>query len=59
MARKLHIVGNWKMNQSLSQSLFFLKTMETNKNDINCEAWVAPQLPLLKTLIDTNPPLKI
>ncbi|OUR96227.1 triose-phosphate isomerase [Halobacteriovorax marinus] len=47
--RKTHIVGNWKMNQSLAEiETFFNELGELS--DINCAAWIAPQgmhLPIL------------
>ncbi len=42
MKRKIHIVGNWKMNQSLEEIKVFFSELSTLKGH-DCEAWVAPQ----------------
>lgn len=47
--RKTHIVGNWKMNQSLEEIETFFKQLG-DLSDVTCEAWIAPQgmhLPIL------------
>ena len=40
--RKVHIVGNWKMNQNLEEINSFSGAVQ-DMNDISCEAWIAPQ----------------
>jgi len=45
------IVGNWKMNQDLNSIKEFFTVMDALKFELNCEAWVAPQmihLPIVK-----------
>ena len=51
--RRFHIVGNWKMNQSLQKIADFfstLQSMETEK--LNCEAWIAPQAMHLTSVLE-------
>ncbi len=44
MSRKIHIVGNWKMNQNLSEINSFFQSIDEKIADYNnCEAWLAPQ----------------
>ena len=40
--RKVHIVGNWKMNQNLEEINSFSSAIQ-DMNDLSCEAWIAPQ----------------
>jgi len=51
--RKLYIIGNWKMNQTVEEiKTFFHQYAEVNPAK-NCETWIAPQalhLPLVKEL---------
>ncbi len=44
MKRKIHIVGNWKMNQSISSiKTFFTEFNENCSKYNNCNMWIAPQ----------------
>jgi triosephosphate isomerase len=43
MPRKMHIVGNWKMNQSVEQIKGFFNEMNEVTETFNGNAWVAPQ----------------
>lgn len=55
--RQVHIVGNWKMNQSLEEIKNFFIEMSKMKMDLKCQAWIAPQfihLPILKELAFTT-----
>lgn len=56
MKRQVHIVGNWKMNQSLEEIKTFFLEMVKLKMDLKCHAWIAPQfihIPFLKELAFT------
>lgn len=51
MARKNHMIGNWKMNQSQADIKNFMETFPTEK--FSCETWIAPQfvhIPMLQDL---------
>ena len=54
MGRKIHICGNWKMNQTVEDiNTFFTEIDETVASYTNCECWIAPQhihIPLLQNL---------
>ena len=53
MRRKYHIVGNWKMNQSLEDIKSFFHEVSEKHDDFKCEAWVAPQfvhIPIVREL---------
>lgn len=41
--REVHIVGNWKMNQSLYEISQFFIEMSKMKMELKCKAWIAPQ----------------
>ncbi len=59
--RKIHIVGNWKMNQSLAEINAFVSGLEGLTGQ-DCEAWVAPQfihIPYLKEKVKSIPFLKV
>lgn len=61
-ARQIHIVGNWKMNQSLEDIKNFFIEFSKMKMDLKCEAWIAPQyihLPILKDLAFTTGNIKV
>jgi triosephosphate isomerase len=60
--REIHIVGNWKMNQSLVDIKNFFIEMSKMKMDLKCQAWIAPQfihLPILKELAFTTGNIKV
>ena len=44
MARKLLMVGNWKMNQNLSEIKEFISTVKASSDKLCQHAWIAPQL---------------
>jgi len=53
--RKTHIVGNWKMNQSIDEIKNFFNALESE--NLSSEAWIAPQalhLGLVKELSGTK-----
>lgn len=55
--REVHIVGNWKMNQSLHEISQFFIEMTKMKTDLKCKAWIAPQsihIPILKEMAFTT-----
>jgi triosephosphate isomerase len=55
--RDIHIVGNWKMNQSLHEISNFFIEMTKMKMELKCKAWIAPQaihLPILKEMAFTT-----
>jgi len=43
MTRKIHIVGNWKMHQSLAEIKSFFIEIQKSKLEFPCEKWIAPQ----------------
>jgi len=49
MSRKKHIVGNWKMNQTLEDVKSFFNGLQGN---YNCEAWITPQAMHLTSAMD-------
>ena len=49
--REVHIVGNWKMNQSVEEINSFFKELGT-LDSINCQAWIAPQAMHLGKLLE-------
>jgi triosephosphate isomerase len=60
--REIHIVGNWKMNQSLEEIKSFFVEFSKIKMDLKCQAWIAPQfihLPILKELAFTIGNIKV
>lgn len=56
--RKVHIVGNWKMNQSVAEINAFTETVLAMK-DLNCEAWIAPQAIHLSMLLTKATTIKV
>jgi len=55
--REIHIVGNWKMNQSLHEISQFFIEMTKMKMELKCKAWIAPQaihIPILKEMAFTT-----
>ena len=55
--RPVHIVGNWKMNQTLHEISNFFIEMTKMKMDLKCKAWIAPQaihIPILKEMAFTT-----
>ena len=55
--REVHIVGNWKMNQSLHEISQFFIEMTKMKMELKCKAWIAPQaihIPILKEMAFTT-----
>lgn len=62
MKREIHIVGNWKMNQTLKEISDFFVEMSKMKMELKCQAWVAPQfihIPILKEIAFTTGMIKI
>lgn len=60
--REVHIVGNWKMNQTLQQMSDFFIEMTKMKMDLKCKAWIAPQalhIPILKEMAFTTGAIQI
>lgn len=51
--REVHIVGNWKMNQSVEEINSFFKELGT-LDSINCQAWIAPQAMHLGKLLEQS-----
>lgn len=48
MSRKIHIYGNWKMNQLTSDIYQFFEELEDDKlAELKCQAGIAPQFPHL------------
>ncbi len=48
--RKNIIIGNWKMNTDFKSGISFVSNIEQKIKNINIEAGIAPQSPLLKDL---------
>ncbi len=62
MKREIHIVGNWKMNQSLHEISNFFIEMTKMKMELKCKAWIAPQalhIPILKEIAFTTGQIQI
>lgn len=60
--REVHIVGNWKMNQTLHQISDFFIEMSKMKMELKCKAWIAPQalhIPILKEMAFTTGAIQI
>lgn len=60
--REVHIVGNWKMNLTLSEISHFFVEFSKTKMEINCKAWIAPQalhIPILKEIAFTTGSVQI
>jgi triosephosphate isomerase len=62
MSRRIHIVGNWKMNQSLEEIKNFFIDFTKTKQELNCESWIAPQaihLSIVKELAFTTGQIQV
>jgi triosephosphate isomerase len=60
--REVHIVGNWKMNQTLEEISKFFIEMSKMKMELKCKAWIAPQsihIPILKEIAFTTGSIQI
>lgn len=60
--REIHIVGNWKMNQTLHEISDFFIEMSKMKMELKCKAWIAPQalhIPILKEIAFTTGSIQI
>ncbi len=60
--REIHIVGNWKMNQTLHEISQFFVEMTKMKMELKCKAWIAPQaihIPILKEIAFTTGAIQI
>ena len=60
--REIHIVGNWKMNQSLHEISNFFIEMSKMKMELKCKAWIAPQalhIPILKEIAFTTGAIQV
>lgn len=51
--RQVHIVGNWKMNQTVSEIDTFFDELG-DLSDISCQAWIAPQAIHIGKLLNTS-----
>lgn len=60
--REIHIVGNWKMNQTLHEISEFFIEMTKMKMELKCKAWIAPQslhIPILKEIAFTTGAIQV
>lgn len=60
--REIHIVGNWKMNQTLHEISQFFVEMTKMKMELKCKAWIAPQsihIPILKEIAFTTGSIQV
>lgn len=60
--REIHIVGNWKMNQTLHEISNFFIEMTKMKMELKCKAWIAPQtlhIPILKEIAFTTGAIQV
>jgi triosephosphate isomerase len=60
--REVHIVGNWKMNQTLLEISNFFIEMSKMKMELKCKAWIAPQaihISILKEIAFTTGSIQI
>lgn len=60
--REIHIVGNWKMNQTLHEISNFFVEMSKMKMELKCKAWIAPQalhIPILKEISFTTGSIQV
>jgi triosephosphate isomerase len=60
--RPIHIVGNWKMNQTMHEISNFFIEMTKMKMELKCKAWIAPQalhIPILKEMAFTTGSIQI
>ncbi|MBL6989891.1 MAG: triose-phosphate isomerase [Bacteriovoracaceae bacterium] len=56
MTRKIHIVGNWKMNKKMDDIKTFFEEFSKLKDDFNCNSWIAPQhihIPIVREFADS------
>ena len=51
MTRKVHIVGNWKMNQNLEEIKTFFSSLSDLKGQ-DCETWISPQFIHIPTVLE-------
>jgi len=61
-AREIHIVGNWKMNQTLHEISNFFIEMTKMKMELKCKAWIAPQalhIAILKEMAFTTGAIQV
>jgi triosephosphate isomerase len=62
MKREIHIVGNWKMNQTMHEISNFFVEMSKMKMELKCKAWIAPQalhIPILKEIAFTTGSIQV
>ena len=60
--REIHIVGNWKMHQTLHEISNFFIEMTKMKMELKCKAWIAPQslhIPILKEIAFTTGAIQV
>lgn len=60
--REVHIVGNWKMNQTMHEISNFFIEMTKMKMELKCKAWIAPQalhIPILKEIAFTTGQIQV
>ena len=60
--REVHIVGNWKMNQTMHEISNFFIEMTKMKMELKCKAWIAPQavhIPILKEIAFTTGAIQV
>lgn len=60
--REIHIVGNWKMNQTMHEISNFFIEMTKMKFELKCKAWIAPQalhIPILKEIAFTTGAIQV
>ena len=59
MSRDIYIVGNWKMNQSLSDIQSFFDIANKTEIGSNCHAWVAPQFIHIPKVLELSSKVKV
>ena len=60
--RPIHIVGNWKMNQTMHDISEFFIEMTKMKMELKCKAWIAPQtlhIAILKEIAFTTGSIQV
>ena len=60
--RPIHIVGNWKMNQTMHEISEFFIEMTKMKMELKCKAWIAPQalhIAILKEIAFTTGSIQV
>ena len=60
--RPIHIVGNWKMNQTMHEISEFFIEMTKMKMELKCKAWIAPQalhIAILKEMAFTTGSIQV